>query len=622
MPVTSLHLPINVLCSEQQVLELDKIATFIGGNGSGKSTILKSIFDEKLKGDAYKGYKIVCFSSGQNESYSENFSEYLNTERAKRNALNLDCFFYDKLWSMLLIFLATTSKKDGEVRAFLKQNNYIRENEFDEDESTLLSFNIKVDKGYINLVKQSLEDENKGEFDIITNKPYHRTLNNFISSLVSDVYDFNEPLELQNIQLNQNKLSTISFEENEYSSFDSKVMFFTQAADNNYFIVKDSFKLVFEKDDKCLHLGDLSDGEYQLLFLYSLIDLFDSENTLFLLDEADSHLHYKNIEKLWSVYDKAQGSIITTTHLLDSIAKAGSERLKIIEKGKIESSHDSSKLLQRLENLSELTLMQHKIASMFKNVVLMDNVNDWEIFKLLLKRKLSDKESLEKIIDEKLSDFVCLSVSSNFCSGMTIDEFGDNKINWLKNFEKALNNSFLKGHITKTENVFLICDGDDFPKNHIGAGKIPLVVNGHKAFTQKRITKKSEKSESEKNNNLCNKLLLSWNRREIKHYLLSFTVLSELSDSAVLRINAEVPEKYFLTQGNASDYIDKDKKIYNEKLARIESKIIKEIVDPYINLDGNGFCTKMAQNYIKKIPIEEISEDILNMYNNLVGNDE
>ncbi|MGK0255872.1 MAG: ABC-type cobalamin/Fe3+-siderophores transport system ATPase subunit, partial [Arcobacteraceae bacterium] len=398
MTTTSLDLPVNVLHNQPQTLEFDKIATFIGGNGSGKSTILKSIFDGKLKSTMYDNYKIVCFSSGQNESYSNRFRKYLDTERSKGSSLNLDCFYYDKLWSMLLIFLATTSKPDGEVRSFLRQNNYIKENNYDEDESTKLSFKVKVDKAYSNLVQQSLEDESKGEEDVITNKDYHRTLDNFINSVVVETkdYNFKEPLEIKNIQLSQEILSLVSFEYDEDTIFDSKVMFFTQASNNNYFIVKESFELIFEKDGEILHLGDLSDGEYQLLFLYSLMDLFDSKNTLFLLDEADSHLHYKNIEKLWSVYDKSQGLIITTTHLLDSIAKAGTERLKIIEEGKIEPSNNPYKLLKRLENLSELTLMEYKIASMYKNIVLMDNANDWEIFKLLVQRKLSDEKSTKE----------------------------------------------------------------------------------------------------------------------------------------------------------------------------------------------------------------------------------
>lgn len=606
MPVVTLSLPSNVLHNLPQTLEFDKIATFIGGNGSGKSTILKSIFDEKLKGITYKDYKIVCFSSGQNESYSDNFSKYLSEERLKRKALNLDCFYYDKLWSMLLIFLATTTKENGNVRTFLNQNNYISEGELGEDESTKLSFNVKVERPYTNLVKQSLEDEQIGESDIITNKAYHRTLSNFIKTLVDNEYDFKVPLDFQ-IELDQSKLSDISFEEEDGSLFDSKIMFFTQAADNNYFVVKESFELLFQKDQKTLYLSDLSDGEYQLLFLYSLIDLFDSENTLFLLDEADSHLHYKNIEKLWNVYDKAQGLIITTTHLLDSIVKAGSERLKIIEEGKIEPSNDSLKLLQRLENLSELTLMQHKIASMFRNVVLMDNVNDWEIFKLLVKRKIP-----ENIVDDNLSNFVCLSVSSSFHEEMDINEFGDNKIIWLKSFEKALNDSFNKGLKTLTNKIFLICDGDEFPKKLIDDDNYPKEIDKHNFVKCEKIRRKKEKTES---NNLSKRLLLSWKRREIKHYLLSFTALSE----SVKSINNKLPELCYLAEGNSGDYIDSDKKIYNEQLARIESRIVKDILKPHIDVDGKGFCIEKAKAYVDRIPKNEISEDIVNMYNYLIG---
>ncbi|QDF29488.1 AAA family ATPase [Halarcobacter anaerophilus] len=617
MSIVSLSLPKNVLHNQSQVLEFDKIATFIGGNGSGKSTILKSIFDEKLKGSTYQDYKIVCFSSGQNESYSKNFGDYLNAERAKRNALNLDCFYYDKLWSMLLIFLATTSKQDGEVRTFLKQKNYIHENDFEEDESTKLLFDVKVDDTYANIVQQSLEDEAKGKTDVITNKAYFRTLDNFITTLVKEDYEFKESLK-EEIQLDQNKLSRVSFEIDEGASFNPKVMFFTQAADNNYFIVKESFELIFEKDEKILHLSDLSDGEYQLLFLYSLIDLFDSENTLFLLDEADSHLHYKNIEKLWQVYFQAQGSIITTTHLLDSIVKAGTERLKMIEKGKIEPSTDPYKLLQRLDSLSDLTMMQHKIASMYKNVVLMDNANDWEIFKLLVQRKLSDKKTAKEI-EDSLSEFICLSVSSSFhTKGMDINEFGDNKISWVRSFEKALNDSFVKGIPTMTKHAFLICDGDEFPKNLIKDDNYPSEIDSLNFTKKEKSRRKKEMAKPTSNNNLSKRVLLTWKRREIKHYLLSFTALS----TSAKVINDKLPYMCYLKQNDECDYIDKDKKIYNEQLSRIPSDIVKNIIDPYINVDKKGFCSIEAQKYINKIPKEEISEDIVNMYNYLVGENE
>ena len=157
MTAISLPLPANALYPEPQTLDFEKIATFIGGNGSGKSSILKSIFDEKLKPDStlYEDYKVVCFSSGQNESYSERFAHYLNTERANKRALSLDCFYYDKSLAKLLIFLSTTGDHSGLVRTFLRQNNYVVESELDEDDSTKLSFDVKVDKAYIEQVRQA-----------------------------------------------------------------------------------------------------------------------------------------------------------------------------------------------------------------------------------------------------------------------------------------------------------------------------------------------------------------------------------------------------------------------------------------------------------------------------------
>ena len=593
----SLTIPSNVLYSQPQTLEFDKITTFIGGNGSGKSTILKSIFDEKLEGTNYQDYKIVCFSSGQNESYSDNFSKYLNTERAKKNALNLDCFYYDKLWSMLLIFLATTSKHDGKVRTFLKQNNYITEGDLEEDESTKFSFSVKVDKTYTNLVKQSLEDEQKGESDIITNKAYHQTLENFIHSLISESYDFSEPLESQTIHLNQDELSKVSFEEDEYSSFDSKVMFFTQASDNNYFVVKESFELVFEKEGQSLQLSDLSDGEYQLLFLYALIDLFDSENTLFLFDEADSHLHYKNIEKLWSVYDNAQGLIITTTHLLDSIAKAGIERLKVIEEGKVQSGKKLTQLTNRLRDLSEINNVKFQAISFFKNIVLIDDENDWEQFKLLVKRKLANSTDEMQDIENKLSNFIVIKCYSGY-KGQGDEKFAGSKILWLTNFL-----DYIEGHPCNTKNIFLICDRDEFPLANVGTAKSTLLVKGNH-IPKGNTTPKSH--------------LLSWKRREIKHYLLSHTALIEKMNEVEAELDLGAKSK--LLPNESGDYTTDGN--YNEKLATIKSDIVKEIVNPYINIENQGFCIQKIQAYIDTIAKDEISEDIVNMYNYLVGENE
>ncbi|MGF1732907.1 AAA family ATPase [Photobacterium kasasachensis] len=630
MATVSLPLPPNVLYNQPQQLEFDKIATFIGGNGSGKSTILKSIFDEKLKGSLYEGLKVVCFSSGQNESYSERFAHYLNNERKDKRALSLDCFYYDKSLAKLLVFLSTTGNQNGLVRKFLRYNGYVIENEFEEDDSTKISFDIKVDKAYVNLVGQAQKEEEQGNSDVMTNKAYHLTLSNFINTLVDDSYDFSQPLELKTIQLSQSELSSVSFETDEHTSFDSKIMFFTQAADNDYFVVKKSLNLEFLKvngssgeESKSLRLEDLSDGEYQLLFLYALVDLFDRENTLFLFDEADSHLHYKNIDRLWEVYNKIKGSLITTSHLLDSIAKAGIDKLRTIERGEVQYANSSFKLLQRLEALSEVEETQYKIVSMYKNIVVMDHAHDWEIFKLLLKKKLSNDEGYsDEIIENSLSDFICLSVSSGFVEGQDKNTFGDNKINWLKNYERFLTTlKTLNKLKAKTERVFLICDADEYPNNLIGTTENPFLVKGHsfkpteppkppKKSTNQRLEGRQKTTKDPKP--LSKVALLSWRRREIKHYLLSYTALGTACDE----INRHYAEDCHLKVGKNGDIGIDDK--FNNYLAKHPSSSVKKIVDPYINVDGKGFCIEEAQKYVNRIIPEEISDDIVNMYKYLV----
>ncbi|MCE9793701.1 ATP-binding protein [Shewanella indica] len=603
MATISLPLPPNVLYKEAQQIEFDKIATFIGGNGSGKSTILKSIFDEKLKGSLYEDFKVVCFSSGQNESYSERFAHYLNNERKDKRALSLDCFYYDKSLAKLLVFLSTTGNQNGLVRKFLRHNDYVVENEFEEDGSTKITFDIKVDKAYVSLVEQAKKEEAQGNSDVMTNKAYHLTLSNFINTLADDSYDFSRPLELKTIQLSQSGLSNVSFETDEHTSFDSKIMFFTQAADNDYFVVKKSLNLEFLKvnsssgeESKPLRLEDLSDGEYQLLFLYALVDLFDRENTLFLFDEADSHLHYKNIDHLWSTFNKISGRALTTTHLIDSISKSGIDKLKVIEKGEIKSGEKISYLASRLKELSEINNTQLKAMSIAENIVFMDDEDDWFIFKQLAIRKLAETEEKKAQMISFLNKFIVIKQESGFEKDSQV--FGHAKIKRLDNFV-----GYLEGHLHNTKNVYLICDRDEYLLNNIGTKKCKLLVqnNGIQKFNKNKLTSH----------------LLSWKRREIKHYLVSPTALVNTVDD--LNEIFDLGRKTGLAEGSPGDYDTNGK--YNDKLASIESNLVKDLVDPYVK-DEVGFCSNKTQAFVNRIPKEEISEDIVEMYNYLVKTNE
>src|SRR5690606_342214 len=127
-------------------IKIDKVATLIGENGSGKSSILQSIFSDGLNGGDHAHLRTVCFSSGQNESFSKYFNEHVKKIRRRGKSMVLSSFYYDKTWSKLLVFLATALVRDGKTRTFLLEKGYAKESQDinRDDISSKLSFSFRV----------------------------------------------------------------------------------------------------------------------------------------------------------------------------------------------------------------------------------------------------------------------------------------------------------------------------------------------------------------------------------------------------------------------------------------------------------------------------------------------
>ncbi|WP_261627880.1 ATP-binding protein [Escherichia coli] len=589
----------NPLHDQQQTLHINKVATLIGENGSGKSSILQSVFEERLNKRAHHHLNVVCFSSGQNENYSEKFGIYLKRERQAGRGLGLECLYFDKPWSKLLIFLATATKRSGKVRSFLRERGYVTESAFEgDDQTTCLKCAFKIDKNYVNRVQDALKREESGEVDTLRNTPYFRSLDSFINTFVSNDYEFEQPLRKQTIEIPASRLIDVSFDyprqpqageegieageanaQAQNIAFDPEVSFFTQAADNNYFIDKHGYKLVF-KDG--IELDQLSDGEYQLLFLYALIDLFDAPNTLFLFDEADSHLHYKNVEKLWSLLHSIQGHAITTTHLLDSISAKENriEHLKVVEHGRINEDNKIKQLISRLSVLSRAKSVEFEVCGKLPNIALLDDYNDWIIF-----TKLAARAGLDI---NRLATVHAMKKSSSYATAN--ETFGKGKIDWLHGLSK------IESPLVTTQ-IFLICDRDEAALDWNAANGVQ--VNGQvyrellNAIQWPRGTNVSP-------------YLLAWKRREIKNYLLSYTALAHHNLLGQIN-NGDIAQRNHLQSNNPGD---------NDDIRRMN---VKDIINPLINTDGEGLDPAKLQAYIDLIPPAEISEDITNMYNFIIG---
>lgn len=592
-----LNLAPNPLYHLAQTLHIDKVATLIGENGSGKSSILQSVFEQRLAGRDHEHLKVVCFSSGQNENYSEKFSAYLRKERQAGRDLNLDCFYFDKTWSKLLIFLATSIKRGGKVRSFLVEHGYVTESQPDKDDlSTIFKCAFKVDKKYIARVQDALRREEIGEAETLRATPYFRSLESFITNLVSRDFDFEEPLRKRTIEITANGLLQVSFDylrqvqagEDEaragepnaqalINTWDSEVSFFTQAADNDYFIDKSRCQLLFNNN---IELGQLSDGEYQLLFLYALIDLFDSENTLFLFDEADSHLHYKNVEKLWTLLHNIKGHAITTTHLLDSISAKENriEHLKVVEKGRINDDNKIKQLINRLSVLSRAKSVEFEVCGKLPNIALLDDYNDWIIFNKLAARKGLDLSLLAQVH----------AIGKPSSRNDDNEQIGKAKVDWTRSLSKAETD-------LETTNIFLVCDRDNSnPRWHENG--VLLLGAPREEVNRIRWTV----------NRRVQTYLLAWRRREIENYLLSYSALTHFGILDTINSD-QLAQRFHLTDGDPGD---------NDGIRMLD---IKHVVNPYIETQGVGKDLTKIEFYINQMKPEEISEDITNMYNFIIG---
>lgn len=342
-----------------QTLTLDSsVMTFVGENGCGKSAILESIFTDHLE-DNQEDTRLITFSSGNNESFSSIFQNSIrrkqrfvvnnsDDEEKFENAIN--AFYFDKGWVRFLIFFATALKRDGKTIEYLKSKDLIDTNADGVDISTKIGFPFRVRRAYnhkivraIALEAEDFEYEQKS----IRKTFFHQFLTKLTEKIHSSDFDF-EADDSRIVKAwkwfnAKDAALVLGTDTNKIFSF------LAWASLYNQFIFIDECGLYFKGD---LELNQLSDGEHQLLAIYSLVDLFDSENTLFLLDEVDSHLYYRNIQKLWNVFGTIDGKVITTTHSADSIILNEFSNIKLVQAGKIEEETVANQILDRLESLS------------------------------------------------------------------------------------------------------------------------------------------------------------------------------------------------------------------------------------------------------------------------------
>lgn len=586
----------NTKCNTSPIsfdLTNQKLVTLIGGNGSGKSAILEALFNKYLSDDSIN---IICFSSGQNESFSKTYIPFFDGNISNIQSSNWDngnpslveSFYFDISWTRFLIFFSTVLKSEGYVRKYLISKNYITTNQNGailEDVSSNLEISFRVLRAFRDIINNLVEREaTDPTLQSIRNTFIYSSLVRLIEHKIDSAYDWDYTITKQNITLNSNDVFSI------FGTDVSTIFtFLTYATHKKKVIDISSCKLNFLNN---LEMNDLSDGEYQMLTTYAILDLFDSQNTLFLFDEIDSHLYFKNISNVWDRLKEIDGKLITTTHSADSLMLNHYDNIRLVENGKIDTVNLANKLLNRLDNFSNEESYKFKLASKIKYFALMENKFDWFVFKKLAAIKLGGNFNSEVFRQVK---FIKQAAGFN----ATSEVFGNSKINWIENFKR------INGRNYTTEQIFMVCDKDELPIGDILPSNGVLVSN---ALPDRR-------SRTPLKNNRQNAHLLSWKRREIENYLLSPTMLN-LNDTDILdALNDELPRRHQLQTNSTND---------NNHTRNLN---IKSLMQPLYLKDGvqhigtheEGVDYAKLENIINQIPPSEISEDIENMYNYILG---
>ena len=556
------------------------ICTLIGENGSGKSTILESIFNKYIEED---GKKVICFTSGQNELFYSIFDKHKQqSNKFKPDENNIiNSFYFDYWWVRFLVFFAVTIKRNGKVKQYFDEKNY-------DLSSLLIDFKFRVRQPYINQIKNELERESNGEFAIESKRRtiHYNLLLKLINKKINPNYDFDE---INNNIVKRTLSLNITEARNIFGNEANKIFTFLSHATMGWLsnIDIESCDLYLQQNSEELEFEQLSDGEYQLLSIYALIDLFDSGDTIFLLDEIDSHLHFSNINKLWNILKTINGKVITTTHISESILNNDFNSISYIEKGKIVNNLVPKKILEKISNVVNQEKFLYKVCSKIENLVLIDDEADWEIFKYLVFQKIGEEAV------NILKNITPIKETSNWNFEGNI--FGGAKMEFVANIKEYSHNNTVS-----LKNIFMICDKDDYNEANIN-----LTLECKKTDKIRPYLDRIECF----NSGQTKSYLLSWGRREILHYLLSYSMLKEYNE--LDNLEAIIP--YVSEQ-----YIDKNfdddanlKTATKEKVKFIKCLMLLDNGD--ISADNWTDYEKM-KTLIGKIPPNEISEDVVKMY--------
>ncbi|GAA4100513.1 AAA family ATPase [Mucilaginibacter panaciglaebae] len=323
------------------------IIALIGNNGSGKSNLLEALSyifrslyrsNENVSFDYYVEYNN---QSGQNIKIDKkkskltfhvddnvviSISEYLPKKvvaiySGEEDRLWAKCFFpfYDDF-----IKTINKSKNIGISQSLNQMPQMLYLNKYYWSIS-LLSLALSDLDDNKNFVKKALK------IDQINKIKFEYEKSNYAEYNDNVVLDFVKKIDIKS-EYTLTEFKKI-IDENQYIPDDVYKLLYLAFSPKNTKIIDD----ITIKFNDYLTVEDLSEGEKKLLLIKAAFEFSEQEDSLFILDEPDAHIHLNNKEQIVKIFEpyKHNRQIILTTHSPTVTQSMEDNNLYMVNSGKI-----------------------------------------------------------------------------------------------------------------------------------------------------------------------------------------------------------------------------------------------------------------------------------------------
>lgn len=243
-----------------------------------------------------------------------------------------------------------------------------------------------------------------------------------------------------------------------------------------------SISLTLE-DDKDATISYFSDGQFQSVYIYSIIEIFKDRNCITLLDEPDSFLHpewqFEFLKQIFEITDTSSQNnhVLMSSHSAATLFPLEDQTITLfkIENSEVQSSKESKKeiikslsnsLIQYTEDESRL-LIENVIRTSAKPILFVEGISDVVILNTAFKKLFFDEDIPFLIQDAFDRGFIKNILSRNDVyrnypekAFFALFDFDDAYEDWRRMQGKLIESDINKGYCKKLDNknahIFLL----------------------------------------------------------------------------------------------------------------------------------------------------------------------